>query len=260
MISNERSEKQEDVGKTSGAAVVMTEIPIPKNTIYTKYIKRVMDILLSGCAIFVLSPVLIIVSFLELIFHGRPIFYVSKRPGKDENLFNLLKFRSMTNDRDENGELLDADLRLTPFGKILRRFSIDELAGLFCVFTGKMSVIGPRPLLVKYLPLYSERHRYRHSVRPGLVCLRINGNDRISTDTWTWNDQFENDIFYVENVSMLLDLKMMLKAIKVAFAGSDMRTNANRVGFTGENLKETRPKREIETDNKDINIQNDSDL
>ena len=119
-----------------------------------------------------------------------------------------------------------------------------------------MSVIGPRPLLVDYLPLYSERHRYRHSVRPGLVCLRINSDDRISTDTWTWNDQFENDIFYVENVSMLLDIKMMAKAIKVAFAGSDMRTNANRARFTGDNLKETRTKREIEMKKKDISIQN----
>jgi undecaprenyl phosphate N,N'-diacetylbacillosamine 1-phosphate transferase len=260
MNSKKISEQQEDVGKVSRAIAVITEIPIPKTTTYTKYIKRVMDILLSGCAILVLSPVLITVSILELIFHGWPIFYVSKRPGKDEKLFDMLKFRSMTNERDKDGKLLDSELRITPFGRLLRRSSIDELAGLFCVFTGKMSVIGPRPLLVDYLPLYSERHRYRHRVRPGLVCLRINGNDRISTDTWTWYDQFENDIFYVENVSMLLDIKMIMKAIKVAFAGSDMRTNAKRVRFNGENLKETRTKHEIEMTNKEINIQNENAL
>lgn len=169
MSSNKICEQQKDSGKAPKAAVVLTEIPTRKNTIYTKYIKRFLDILLSSIAIIALSPVLIIVITLELIFHGCPIFYVSKRPGKDEKLFDMLKFRSMTNARDKNGELLDADLRVTPFGRILRRFSIDELAGLFCVFIGKMSIIGPRPLLVEYLPLYNERHRYRHSVRPGLV-------------------------------------------------------------------------------------------
>lgn len=254
MSSNKKREKQKDVCKASGAEPATSEIPIPKNTIYTKHIKKVMDISLSGCAIIVLSPVLITISILELIFHGRPIFYVSKRPGKDEKLFGMLKFRSMTNAKDKNGKLLDADLRITSFGRMLRRFSLDELAGLFCIFTGKMSIIGPRPLLVEYLPLYNERHKYRHSVRPGLVCLRIDRNDRISTDTWTWNDQFENDIFYVENVSMLLDIKMIFKAMKMVFVGSDMRTNAKRVRFNGENLKETRTKREIEMAKKEINI------
>ena len=109
MSSSKKNEQQEGVCKASIAAGVINEIPIPKNTFYTKYIKRVTDILLSGCAIFVLSPVLIIVSVLELIFHGRPIFYVSKRPGKDEKLFDMLKFRSMTNARDKNGKLLDSD-------------------------------------------------------------------------------------------------------------------------------------------------------
>lgn len=148
-----------------------------------------------------------------------------------------------------NGKLLPAADRVTPFGRILRRYSLDELAGLFCIFTGKMSIIGPRPLLTEYLPLYNERHKYRHSVRPGLVCLKLDGNDKISTNTWTWYNQFENDIFYVENVSFLIDVKMIIKAFKAVFIGSDMRTNADRVKFNGTNLYETRPKHEVDREN-----------
>ncbi len=222
------------------------EIPTPKVSFYTKYVKRFLDIILSGMAIIVLSPVYIIIALLELIYHGRPIMYKSKRPGKDGELFDLLKFRSMTNECDETGKLLPAADRVTPFGRVLRRFSLDELAGFFCIFMGKMSIIGPRPLLTEYLPLYNERHKYRHSVKPGLVCLKIDGNDKISTNTWTWYNQFENDIFYVENVSFLVDVKMVLKAVKAVFVGSDMRTNADRVRFNGYNLYETRPKHEVD--------------
>ena len=225
------------------------EIPTVKSTIYTKYIKRLLDIIISGVAILLLSPVFLAIVILELIYHVKPVIYKSKRPGKDGVLFDLLKFRSMTNERDENGKLLPATDRVTPFGRILRRYSLDELAGLFCIFTGKMSIIGPRPLLVEYLPLYNKRHKYRHSVKPGLVCLKVDGNDRISSNTWTWYNQFENDIFYVENVSFLIDVKMIIKAFEAVFIGSDMRTNADRVRFNGTNLYETRPKHEVDREN-----------
>ena len=227
----------------------LKQIPKPRKSFYTKYIKRLLDIIISGIAILLLSPFFLVIIILELIYHGKPVIYKSKRPGKDGVLFDLLKFRSMTNECDGNGKLLPAADRVTPFGRILRRYSLDELAGLFCIFTGKMSIIGPRPLLTEYLPLYNERHKYRHSVRPGLVCLKLDGNDKISTNTWTWYNQFENDIFYVENVSFLIDVKMIIKAFEAVFIGSDMRTNADRVRFNGTNLYETRPKHEVDREN-----------
>lgn len=235
------NEKKEQAG-------VRTDIPTPKNSIYSKYIKRFLDIVLSGAAIVVLSPFLLIIAVLELIYHGSPIFYVDKRPGKDGKIFDMYKFRSMTNECDENGKLLHPSKRITPFGRFIRRFSIDELAGLFNVFNGTMSIIGPRPLMVDYLPLYNERHQYRHYVRPGLACWKLGGSDKLTSETWTWNAQFENDIYYIENVSFWLDVKMVLKTVKVIFSKSEMRTNSDRVKFNGENLNETRSRSQILAD------------
>lgn len=226
-------------------SVIRTDIPHPRNTIYSKYVKRFLDILLSGIAIIILSPVLLVIAILELVYHGRPIFYIDKRPGKDGKIFGVYKFRSMSNACDENGQLLHASKRITPFGRLLRRTSLDELAGLFNVFNGTMSIIGPRPLMVCYLPLYSERHKYRHAVRPGLGCWKLGGGDKLTSSSWTWNAQFENDIYYVENVSFLLDVRMVLKTFKVVFSKSDMRTNSDRIRFDGKNLLETRPRHEI---------------
>lgn len=224
---------------------IRTDIPKPKQTIYSKYIKRLLDIILSGGAILVLSPVLLIIVILEMIYHGTPVVYVDKRPGKDGKIFNMYKFRSMTNECDENGKLLHPSQRITPFGRILRRTSLDELAGLFNVFNGTMSVIGPRPLMVDYLPLYNERHKYRHAVRPGLACWNLNGDSKLTAKSWTWNAQFESDIYYVENVSFWLDVKMVFKTLQVLFTKSEMRTNSDRVKFNGENLNETRTRSEI---------------
>lgn len=224
---------------------IRTDIPTPKSSIYTKYIKRLLDIVLSGGAILVLSPVLLIISVFELIYHGRPIFYVDKRPGKDGKIFNMYKFRSMNNKCDEYGKLLHPSKRITKFGRILRRTSLDELAGLFNVFNGTMSVIGPRPLMIDYLPLYNQRHKYRHAVRPGLACWDLKGGDKLTSASWTWNTQFESDIYYVENVSFWLDVKMVLKTIKIIFVKSEMRTNSGRVKFNGENLNETRTSAQI---------------
>ena len=224
---------------------IRTDIPKPRNTIYSKYIKRLLDILLSGIAIVILSPLLVAISILELVYHGKPIFYIDKRPGKDGKIFGVYKFRSMSNECDKNGKLLHPSKRITPFGRILRRYSLDELASLFNVFNGTMSIIGPRPLMVEYLPLYNERHKYRHSVRPGLGCWKIGGDDRLTAASWTWNVQFESDIYYVEHVSFLLDVKMVLKTIKIMLSKSDMRTNSDRIRFNGTNLNETRPRHEI---------------
>lgn len=224
---------------------IRTDIPKPRNTIYSRYIKRLLDILLSGMAILVLSPVLLIICILELIFHGSPICYIDKRPGRNGEIFNMYKFRSMTNECDENGKLLHPSKRITSFGRILRRTSLDELAGLFNVFNGTMSIIGPRPLMVDYLPLYNERHKYRHYVRPGLACWNLNAGNKLTSESFTWNAQFESDIYYVENVSFWLDVKMVFKTIQIVFTKSEMRTNSDRVKFNGENLNETRTRREI---------------
>ena len=136
--------------------------------------------------------------------------------------------------------ILNAHQRITPFGRFIRRYSLDELAGLFNVFNGTMSIIGPRPLLEAYLPLYNERHKYRHSVRPGLACWDLRENKELTADQWTWNAQFESDIYYVENVSLLLDVKMVLKTFQVIFAKNEMRTNGDRMRFDGTNLTDTR--------------------
>lgn len=208
-------------------------LPTVKKSIYTIFIKRLLDILLSLLAIICLSGIMIVISLFELIFHGPPILYFQERPGKDCKLFRIYKFRSMTNDKDENGNLLPANLRVTKFGRFIRRFSLDELPELFCILTGKMSFIGPRPLLPEYLPYYTERHNYRHKVRPGLAVVSLN-----RLDTWTWNDQFENDIWYVENCSFLVDVKMIFAVIKEAFRGSEYRVNATRSKFTPDYWKE----------------------
>lgn len=206
-------------------------MPKVRRTLYTVLVKRFLDISLSGVAILILSPLFIIISFLELIFHGRPIFYSQDRPGLHGKIFKVYKFRSMTNEKDENGELLPSEQRLTSFGRFIRRFSLDELPELFCVFSGKMSIIGPRPLLVQYLPLYTPRHMMRHEVRPGFACVPLK-----QIKTWSWNDQFENDIWYIENCSFLIDLKMIFAVAREALIGSEYRVDDTRTEFTGYNL------------------------
>ena len=209
------------------------EMPKVKKTIYTIVIKRVLDFCLSGISIIILSPIFVILSVLELVFHGRPIMFSQERPGIHGKLFRLYKFRSMTNEKDNDGVFLSGEKRLTSFGRFLRRFSLDELPELFCILTGKMSIIGPRPLLPKYLPLYSQRHLMRHEVRPGLACVPLK-----NTGTWSWNDQFENDIWYVENCSFAVDLRMIFAVLKEAVKGSEYRVDDTRGEFTGDNLYE----------------------
>ena len=149
------------------------DLPKVKKTFYSVVLKRCLDILLSGIAMLLLSPLLLVVCLLELIYHGRPVVYSTKRPGKDGKLFNMYKFRSMTNERGADGYLLPDAQRLTKFGYFIRKTSIDELAGLVNILKGDMSIVGPRPLLVEYLQYYSPRHAMRHAVRPGLALQRI---------------------------------------------------------------------------------------
>lgn len=220
------------------------QMPKVKRTLYTVVIKRMLDILLSGAAIVLLSPLFLVLSILELIFHGWPIIFEQERPGLHCKIFKLYKFRSMTNDRDADGELLPGEQRLTSFGKLIRRFSLDELPELFCIFTGKMSIIGPRPLLTKYMPYYTECHKMRHEMRPGLACVPLR-----PMRTWTWNDQFENDIWYIENCSFLVDVKMVFAVAKEALVGAEYRVDDTREEFNGHNLysnaKEVKPHENI---------------
>lgn len=218
------------------------ELPVIRKTFYARYGKRVIDMVLSGAAIVCLSWLMLIVVCLELIIHGRPVLYKTKRPGKDGKIINIYKFRSMTNERGEDGLLLPEEKRLTKFGLFLRRTSIDELPQLINILKGDMSIIGPRPLLVEYLPLYSKRHAMRHAVKPGLACVRIMPGN---TTTWTWGDQFENDIWYIEHLSFKTDIKMICAVAKEAIKGAEHRSNGTRIPFTGDNLYDTRSREEI---------------
>ena len=209
----------------------MNESVRSRRTFYTVVVKRILDVILSGIAILFLSPLLLLITILELLFHGRPILFSQERPGLKGRIFKLYKFRSMTNEIDERGELLPGDQRVTKFGHFLRRFSLDELPELFSIIKGDMSIIGPRPLLVKYLPLYSKRHRHRHDVRPGLACTPLK-----TISSWTWNDQFENDIWYVENCCFWVDLRMIFTVLKEAIIGAEYRVNDTRSEFNGTNL------------------------
>jgi len=178
----------------------------PKRFIYKKYFKRPMDFILSLCAIIVLSPLMLIIALLVRIKLGSPVIFKQKRPGLNEKIFTLYKFRTMTDEKDENGELLPDSVRLTKFGKFLRSTSLDELPELFNILKGDMSIVGPRPLLVEYLPLYNEHQKRRHEVRPGLSGLaQINGRNAI-----TWEKKFDYDVEYVDNVSFIGDWKIIL--------------------------------------------------
>lgn len=179
---------------------------------YARFFKRALDCIISLFALILLSPLLLSIAILVRINIGSPVLFKQKRPGRNEKIFTLYKFRTMTDECDKNGELLPDELRLTKFGKWLRSTSLDELPELFNILKGDMSLVGPRPLLVEYLPLYNEEQRRRHEVRPGLTGFaQINGRNAIS-----WEEKFRFDLQYVDNITFLQDLKIIfLTIIKV---------------------------------------------
>lgn len=189
-----------------------------KNGIYCRYIKRLLDILLSGCALVVLSPVLLIVAILVRTKLGSPMIFCQERPGKDEKIFKMYKFRSMTDERDEDGNLLPDDARLTKFGRTLRSTSLDELPELWNIFKGDMSIVGPRPLLTSYLPYYTEEERHRHDVRPGLTgWAQINGRN-----TTNWDDRLQQDIDYVNECTFVKDVHILMITVLKVVRRSDI--------------------------------------
>lgn len=178
---------------------------------YRKYIKRILDFILSLIALVILSPIILVIAILVRIKLGSPVIFKQKRPGLNEKIFTLYKFRTMTDAKDENGNLLPDNIRLTKFGKILRSTSLDELPELFNILKGDMSIVGPRPLLVKYLPLYNKSQKHRHDVRPGFTgWAQCNGRNALS-----WEEKFDLDIYYVNHLSFFIDVKILFKTIKI---------------------------------------------
>lgn len=202
-----------------------------------RYIKRFFDIFSSLLAIILLSPILLITALTVRIKLGSPVLFKQERPGKDEKIFVLKKFRTMTDERDENGELLPDEERLTKFGRFLRSTSIDELPELFNILKGDMSVIGPRPLLVRYLPRYNEYQHRRHEVRPGLSgWAQVNGRNTVS-----WEEKFRMDVEYVDNYSLLFDIKILFLTIVnvLKHEGISSETSATMEEFMGNETEET---------------------
>ena len=202
-----------------------------KRSFYEVYAKRVLDIVLSGGALLVLWPVMAVVALLVRSKLGSPVIFCQERPGRNEKIFRLYKFRSMSDARDENGELLSDEVRLTKFGRLLRSTSLDELPELWNIFRGDMSLVGPRPLLVKYLPLYNEEQRRRHDVTPGLTgWAQINGRNAI-----TWEEKFELDVWYVDHISFVLDVKILWQTVKAVLhkEGISAENSATMEEFRG---------------------------
>ena len=186
---------------------------------YARFFKRILDFLLSLFALVVLSPVLLILMILGFIFMKGNPFFTQLRPGKDEKIFRLIKFRTMTNQKDKDGNLLPDDVRLTKYGKFLRSSSLDELPEVINILVGDMSIVGPRPLLVEYLPYYTEAERHRHDVRPGLTgWAQVNGRNNIGN----WEERFKYDLEYLEKYSLFFDIKIVFLTVLKVFKRSDI--------------------------------------
>ena len=206
------------------------------NGIYAKYIKRFMDFFLSFCAVIVLSSILMILTVIgAVVMKGNP-FFVQERPGKDEKIFKLIKFRTMTCEKDKEGKLLPDEQRLTKYGNFIRHTSLDELPELFNILKGDMAIIGPRPLLPEYLPYYTATERHRHDVRPGLSGLaQINGRNAV-----TWEEKFSWDLKYVGDITFFGDIKIIILTVKKAFIkveGVELNYEGNLAEIRQEKLK-----------------------
>lgn len=208
-------------------------IKLKSKGIYERFFKRMLDIICALAAIVVFGWLYLLIAFLVRINLGSPVLFFQDRPGKDEKIFKLFKFRTMTNDKDKNGNLLPDEDRLTKFGKFLRSTSLDELPEAFNIIKGDMSVIGPRPLLVEYLPLYSEEQHRRHLVRPGLSgYAQVHGRN-----TLTWQEKFEMDVNYVDNITFRGDVQIVLDTIRVVLGreGISSETSITMEPFKGNN-------------------------
>ena len=191
----------------------MNEFKTPHYGIYARYIKRLLDFILSLIALVILSPIPLVFIVIGAIKMGGNPFFTQERPGKDGKIFKLIKFRTMTNKKDADGNLLPDDQRLTSYGKFLRSTSVDELLELINILKGDMSIIGPRPLLVKYLPLYNDFQKHRHDVRPGLTgYAQVNGRNSIS-----WEERFKLDVAYVQNITFMGDVKIIFDTVYKVF-------------------------------------------
>lgn len=199
-----------------------------KMKLYERFLKRVVDIICASMAIVILSPVLVVLFVLVRIKLGSPVIFKQERPGKDEKIFTLYKFRTMTDEKDEYGNLLSDDVRLTRFGQKLRSLSLDELPELFNILMGDLSIVGPRPLLPQYIPLYNEHQHRRHEVRSGLTgYAQVNGRNAIS-----WEEKFDMDVYYVDHISFFLDVKIIIKTVL---------TVLKREGISGEGVVTMEP-------------------
>lgn len=197
---------------------------------YKNFFKRVFDFTIALIALLLIGWLLIIIAILlHFANKGAGAFFFQERPGKDEKIFKVIKFKSMTDEKDENGNLLPNEKRITPIGKFIRKFSLDELPQLINVLKGDMAFIGPRPLLIKYLPLYSEEQHRRHEVRPGMSgWAQVNGRNNIS-----WTEKFKLDVWYVDHCSLWLDIKIIFMTIKNVLSGKDVAISTG--GFDGTN-------------------------
>lgn len=200
---------------------------------YLFFLKRIIDFCLALIGFLVLSPIFIIITLILLISNNGKPFFFQKRPGKNEKIFSIIKFKSMNDKKDKNGELLPYDKRITKTGAFIRKYSLDEIPQLINVIKGDMSIVGPRPLLIQYLPLYNNEQKQRHKVKPGVTgWAQINGRNTIS-----WEKKFSLDVWYVNNVSLLLDIKIILLTVKrvIKKEGVNSSENLNMPLFTGNN-------------------------
>ena len=194
-----------------------------KRSFYDKYVKRSIDFALSFVAIIILSPVLVIVALLVKIKLGSPVIFKQQRPGLNEKIFTMYKFRTMTDTKDSEGNLLSDERRLTKFGKKLRSTSLDELPELFNILKGDMAIVGPRPLLVQYLPLYNDQQKKRHCVRPGITgYAQINGRNSIS-----WEQKFDYDIYYINNITIILDTSIFFRTLRIVLEQDGINSNSD---------------------------------
>ena len=212
--------------------------------IYERFFKRFLDIFCSLMALIFLGWLLLIVAILVRVKLGSPVLFKQERPGKNEKIFKLYKFRTMTNEKDENDKLLPDNVRLTKFGRFLRKTSLDELPEIINILKGDMSIIGPRPLLVEYLPRYNEEQKHRHDVRPGLSgYAQVNGRNELS-----WEDKFKMDVYYVNHITFMLDLKILFQTVFKAFIkqeGISSQTSATMEVFMGTEKSEIESEKEL---------------